>query len=78
MERFVCFFTDTATESSRDQVFDSLAEAQKAAVDYCGCSSYNKPFPHEDTYLYGPGDGTTSVIVRKYRGQTNEQDTCRA
>lgn len=35
----------------------------QAAAEYAGNSRYASPFPN--TYLYGPGDGTTSVIVRR-------------
>lgn len=59
--RYVCMFLNSETEKE----FPDLASAQLAAEKYCGNRRYAKPFPNEDTYLYGPGDGTTSVMVRK-------------
>ena len=35
------------------------------ATSTVGNSSFNKIFPNEEKYLFGPGDGTTSVIVRQ-------------
>jgi hypothetical protein len=63
MMAFVCFFYD----GSPDREFDTLDGAQRAAAEHAGCPRYNKPFPNEDTYLYGPGDGTTTVMVRRKR-----------
>jgi hypothetical protein len=45
--------------------FSKLRDALNAAENHVGNSSFAKPFPEEDTYFYGPGDGTTSVIVRE-------------
>jgi len=57
---FTCYFQNSDTQKQ----FPSLKEAMDAAANYCGNNNYNKPFPNSDTYLYGPGDGTTSVTVR--------------
>jgi hypothetical protein len=42
---------------------------RQAALDFAaatvGNRSYAKPIPAEDTYLFGPGDGTTSIMVRQ-------------
>jgi hypothetical protein len=58
---FTCYFTNSNTQKT----FPSLWEAQQAAEAYCGNASWRKPFPREETYLYGPGDGTTSVMIRQ-------------
>lgn len=58
---FTCYYTNSDTKKQ----FPSLVEAQQAASDYCGNRSYAKPFTHEETYLYGPGDGSTSVMIRQ-------------
>ncbi len=42
----------------------TLAEAQRAAEEFCGNSSYSR-IPGENSFLYGPGDGTVSVMVRE-------------
>ncbi len=59
--KYTCFFMLSGTEKE----FDSLEEAQQAAEAYCGNSRYAKPFKREETFLYGPGDGTTSVMIRR-------------
>lgn len=49
------------------ETYETLKEAIDAALNY-GCTSIPaKPFPNEPTYLYGPGDGTTSVLIRRHR-----------
>ena len=58
---FTCHFLNSGTEKS----FSTRAEALAAAEQYCGNRSYARPFPAEETYLFGPGDGTTSVMVRQ-------------
>lgn len=58
---YVCYFIKSNTEKE----FSSLKEAQEAAENYCGNNKYSKPFPNEPTYMYGPGDGTTSVMIRE-------------
>jgi hypothetical protein len=58
---FTCHFVNSNTEKQ----FPSLQEALDAATQYVGNRSYTKPFPRESTYLFGPGDGTTSVMVRE-------------
>ncbi len=57
---YICIYYDT----DKKEIFSTLDEARQAAEKYCGNNVYNKPFPDEETYLYGPGDGTTSVIIR--------------
>mgnify|MGYP001612652923 CR=1 FL=1 len=58
---FTCYFMNSDTEKQ----FPSLAEALVAAEKYCGNRRYAKPIPQDEIYLYGPGDGTTSVMVRQ-------------
>lgn len=58
---FTAFFLNSDTQKS----FPSLKEAQDAAEQYCGNNVYSKPFPGEESYSYGPGDGTTSVMIRE-------------
>jgi len=58
---FTCRFMNSDTSKT----FPSLEEAMKAAEQYCGNSSCSKPFPQENTFFYGPGDGTTSVMIRE-------------
>jgi hypothetical protein len=58
---YTCHFVDTQTDTpcaNRD-------EALRMAAAHVGNWSYTKPFPREETYLFGPGDGTTSVLVRQ-------------
>lgn len=43
----------------------SLEQAMRLAAAYVGNNAYAKPFPNENTYLYGPGDGSTMVMIRK-------------
>lgn len=45
--------------------FDSLGSARTYAEEYVGNKSAARPFKDESTYLYGPGDGTTSLVVRE-------------
>ena len=59
--RFFVFFMD----SGQTLYFDSEAEAHKVAQAYVGNSAASQPFPNENTYMYGPGDGTASVMVRE-------------
>ena len=56
-----CYFVNSGTERN----FPSVEDARTFAENYVGNRSCNKPFPNEDTYMYGPGDGTTSVMVRR-------------
>jgi hypothetical protein len=58
---FTCHFVNSDTEKQ----FPDKASALAAAEAYCGNRSCVKPFPREETYLFGPGDGTTSVMVRQ-------------
>lgn len=59
---FTCRFINSDTAKT----FSTLEEAKAAAEKYCGNSSCSQPFPNEKTTLfYGPGDGTTSVMIRE-------------
>ena len=60
-DTYTCYFTNSGTEKT----FPSLLEAKKAAENYCGNKVYVKPFSDEETYIYGPGDGSTSVMIRQ-------------
>lgn len=60
--RFILYFTD-----GREQIVDNEREAHRVAQEHVGNRSYTKPFPNEPTYLYGPGDGTTIVTMRRER-----------
>ena len=52
-------------EDNKEHQFPSKDEALKFAREYVGNNSYSKPIPKDDVYLFGPGDGTTSVMVRQ-------------
>lgn len=43
----------------------TLAEAKAKAEAICRNRSYAKPMPNEETYLLGPGDGTTECMIRR-------------
>lgn len=58
-------YTVYYTNSDTTREVDTLEEARELAEKYVGNSSATRPFPEEGTYLYGPGDGTTSVMVRE-------------
>ncbi len=58
---FTCHFL----EDDREQQFPSCEAALGAAREFVGNNRFVKPFACDDTYLFGPGDGTTSVIVRQ-------------
>jgi hypothetical protein len=58
------FFVHFLDESGPDVNGLSLAQAKAIASDHVGNNNYTKPFPDEETYLYGPGDGTCYVMVR--------------
>ena len=62
-------YLDTATVhfylSDTKKTFPSLAAARAAAEEYVGNRACAKPFPDEDTYLYGPGNGDTTVQVSR-------------
>lgn len=61
LDTATCYFTNSDTQKK----FESFEKACEAAEDYCGNGVYTRPFPEEETRLYGPGDGTTSVMVRQ-------------
>lgn len=57
--KYTCYFLNSDTEKT----FDTLAEAKRAAEKYVGNNKAANIFGDDD-FLYGPGDGTTSVMVR--------------
>lgn len=61
LSTFTCHFMDTGTRTT----YATLDEAKDAAAEVCGNRSFARPFPKEQTYLCGAGDGTTSVIIRQ-------------
>jgi hypothetical protein len=56
-----CYFVNSDTEKQ----FPSFEDACKAAEEYCGNTVFAQPIAREKTRMYGPGDGTTSVMVRQ-------------
>lgn len=44
---------------------DTLKEAMQLASEHVGNKDYIKLFPNKHTYFYGPGDGTTTVIIEE-------------
>lgn len=71
-DTFTCYFLNSETEKT----FESKEAALSAAKGYCGNNRWIKPFPREETYMFGPGDGTTSVMVRQditFTGGENER-----
>jgi len=58
-------FTVHFMDSNTEKQFPTLESAMAAAEAYVGNRSYAKPFRDEPTMLYGPGDGTTSVMIRE-------------
>jgi hypothetical protein len=65
-DTFTCYFpnedAETPVGASKTQ-YPNKDAAMEAARTYVGNNSFVKPFPSDETYLFGPGDGTTSVIV---------------
>jgi hypothetical protein len=61
LDTYSCYFCDSDSKES----FYTLEKAMQAAESYCGNNNYTKPFLEEEIYLYGPGNGTTSVMVRR-------------
>lgn len=52
---------DDKTEApAHESVGPAIARAERIVGNRAGAC----PFPDRSTYLYGPGDGTTSVMVR--------------
>ena len=62
LKTFTCYYQDGSDQKVQHP---SLAEAMAAAEKFCGNNRYNKPFPNEETYLYGPGNGVTSIMIRQ-------------
>ncbi len=58
-------FTVRFLNSDTSKTFSTAAEAHIAAQDYVGNNAGLRISPNEQTYLYGPGDGTTSVMIRE-------------
>ena len=52
-------------ENNREETYATLPEAHAAAQRHVGNRSYARPFAHEPTFLYGPGDGTTTLMIRE-------------
>lgn len=61
LETYTVYFLDSETEKQ----FPNKEAALKAASNYVGNNKYNKLFPREESYIFGPGDGTTSCMVRQ-------------
>lgn len=61
LETYTVYFLDSETEKQ----FPNKDAALKAAAKYVGNNSYNKLFLNEESYIFGPGDGTTSCMVRQ-------------
>lgn len=59
------FFVVFIDEDNRTVTGLTLAEARRLAEAHVGNRSCARPIPNEETYLYGPGDGTTSVMIRR-------------
>jgi hypothetical protein len=51
----------------RETPFRFLDDAMRYCETEVGNASYAKPFPNEDIYAYGPGDGTASHMIRRRR-----------
>lgn len=51
--------------SDTEKQFPSVAAARKAAEAYVGNRVCTKMFMDEECYLYGPGTGETTVMVRQ-------------
>lgn len=59
------YFVKFMDENLSDVAGLTLQQAQAIAADHVGNNSPAKPFPSENIFFYGPGDGTTTVVVRK-------------
>jgi hypothetical protein len=68
-ETATCYFMRSETEKA----YPSVMEARRAAEEYVGNQSYSKPFPNEETYLYGDRSGETTVMVRRDFGFVEEK-----
>lgn len=60
-DTYTVYYLDSNTQ--RDGL--TATEAHTLAAQHVGNRSYSKPIPTDETYAYGPGDGTTSVIIRR-------------
>ena len=63
--RFLETATCYLTADDSKQTYPTMAQARAAAEAFVGNRSAAKPFPSEETYLYGPGNGEVSVMVRQ-------------
>jgi hypothetical protein len=63
--KYLDSFTVYPTGSDEKIKFDSLHEAQAYVERIVGNRSFAKPFPNEKTYLYGPGNGDTTHMIRQ-------------
>lgn len=70
MSKLIRFYTGCYKviefSTGEEQYYSSLDLALKGAGKLAGNTNYNKPFPNEHTYLFGPGDGTVSHTVKQY------------
>jgi hypothetical protein len=62
LETYTCYFVN---ENDREEHFPDAASAHARAQAVVGNRSYAKPFKTDNVFLYGPGDGSTSVMVRQ-------------
>jgi hypothetical protein len=51
-------------EMEATKIFDSLEEAKAFVERRVGNNRFAKPFDSEETYLYGPGNGDTTYMIR--------------
>lgn len=58
-------YTLIHTDTNAKKQFPNKEEAMTAAENSVGNRSFAKPFPNDETYLFGPGDGTTSIMVKQ-------------
>lgn len=67
--------------SGTEKQFPSMAAARKAAEAYVGNRLCTKMFMDEEAFLYGPGNGDTTVMVRQdidmddFMGRTAKAET---
>lgn len=62
LDSYTCYFVN---ENDRAEQFPNKDEAMKRAAAHVGNWSFTKPTMQDEVYLFGPGDGTTSVLVRQ-------------
>lgn len=62
--RYAWFLQDFTGKDQVDTEFPSLKEACAAAQRLRGVNPRSVSRPANDMFLFGPGDGTTSAMVR--------------